>query len=353
MAFAASAFASDWSRGVSYYAKGDYQSALAEFQDIARERPETAGAWYYIGLCEFKMKRYKRADLPLCHAVDLLQAQTPDSADLEGAWYTLGLSRYLLNDYTGAVDPLKNYLEHTAKAGRKVDASARRALGRSYFFLEKYDEALALLGSTPPGGDQPKEDAYDRYCAGVIYFKRGDDDSAAAALQDALKANQGDLESLTLLTQVLLRKAGKSRTDADWQSAASSAEQLVAAKDDLDNENLLGRAYFGGRQFDKAVGPLEKVAKAKTDDGQAWMLYGIALSRSGQSRKAMEALEITIQITPDSLPALSELAYVYESDKQYQQALRIYEKVYAASGSNDPSIKESIDRVKALAAQQH
>jgi tetratricopeptide (TPR) repeat protein len=66
----------------------------------------------------------------------------------------------------------------------------------------------------------------------------------------------------------------------------------------------------------------------------------------------MEALEITIQITPDSIPALSELAYVYESDKQYQQALRVYEKAYAASGSNDPSIKQSIDRVRALASQQ-
>jgi tetratricopeptide (TPR) repeat protein len=64
----------------------------------------------------------------------------------------------------------------------------------------------------------------------------------------------------------------------------------------------------------------------------------------------MEALEITIQLVPDSIPALSELAYVYETDKQYQQALRIYEKAFAAT--NDPTIKQNIDRVKALAAQQ-
>ena len=64
----------------------------------------------------------------------------------------------------------------------------------------------------------------------------------------------------------------------------------------------------------------------------------------------MEALEMTIQIMPDSIPALSELGYVYEADKQYQQALRIYEKAYAAS--NDPGIKGAIDRVRALASQQ-
>ena len=66
-------------------------------------------------------------------------------------------------------------------------------------------------------------------------------------------------------------------------------------------------------------------------------------------RKAMEALEITIQLLPDSVPALSELGYVYETDKQYQQALRIYEKAFAAT--NDPAIKASMERVRALSSQ--
>jgi len=349
---AASASASDWNRGVAYYAKGDYQSALAEFQDFARERPDAASAWYYIGLCEFKLKRYKKANLPLSHAIDLLEVQTPDSPDLEGALYTLGFSHYLLSEYEGAIGPLKSYMEHTSKAGRKVDLSARRALGRSYFFLEKYDEALGLL-TAADADDQTKDAAYDEYCAGVIYFKREDDDNAIAMLQKAAKITTSDAPTLALLTNSLMRKAGRSGSDADWANAVTAAEQLKAAKDDADSDNLLGRSYFGGRQFDKAAGVLEKLAKAKTDDGQLWLLYGISLSRSGQARKAMEALEITIQIVPDSIPALRELAYVYESDKQYQQALRIYEKAYAASGSSDASIKESIERVRALAAEPH
>src|ERR1041384_190620 len=112
------------------------------------------------------------------------------------------------------------------------------------------------------------------------------------------------------------------------------------------HSNATMRHCRGAKNFDSAVAPLEKLAKANTDNGQAWLYYGIALSRSGQMRKAMEALEITIQLIPDSIPALSELGYVYESDKQYQQALRIYEKAYAAS--NDPAIKAIVDRVRAL-----
>jgi Flp pilus assembly protein TadD len=113
----------------------------------------------------------------------------------------------------------------------------------------------------------------------------------------------------------------------------------------------LGRAYLGAGSFEKAVSPLEKIARARTDDGQAWMYYGIALSRSGMSRKAMEALEMSVQLAPDLVPALNELGYVYESDKQYQQALRAYEKAYAAGGSTNAVLKQSIDRVRALASE--
>src|SRR5262245_21652115 len=115
---AAAVSASDWDRGVALYNKGDYRAALAEFQDIVYERPDAAGAWYYIGLCEFKMKRYGRVQLPLSRAIDLLEVQSSDSPDIAGAWYTIGISHYLLSQYDKAVEPLKRYLDLTTKARR-------------------------------------------------------------------------------------------------------------------------------------------------------------------------------------------------------------------------------------------
>src|ERR1044072_863035 len=99
---AVSAAASDWERGVALYNKGDYRAALAEFQDIITERPDAAGAWYYIGLCEYKLKRYERAETPLSRAIDLLEIQSPASAEIAGAWYTIGISNYLLGHYDKA-----------------------------------------------------------------------------------------------------------------------------------------------------------------------------------------------------------------------------------------------------------
>ncbi|HLG17205.1 MAG TPA: tetratricopeptide repeat protein [Blastocatellia bacterium] len=342
--------ATDWDRAVALYDKGDYRAALAEFQSLVLERPDAAGAWYYIGLCEFKLKRYKNVELPLSHAIDLLEIQTPDSPDILGAWYTIGISHYLLSEYDKAVDPLTRYLGLAAKSKREIDRGARTALGRCYFFLGRHDEALPLLAAASAASSSSDENGQNANYLGAIYFKREDDDRAIVYLRQALKSDAEDRSVLEMLAESLIRKARKSSSEALWLEAAEAGEKLRAIHDDLRAANVLGRAYLGARKFDKAVPALEKLAKADPDNGQAWLYYGIALSRSGQMRRAMEALEITIRLTPDSVPALAELAYVYENDKQYQQALRIYEKAYAAT--NDPAIKESIERVRALASQK-
>ncbi|HKP12938.1 MAG TPA: tetratricopeptide repeat protein [Blastocatellia bacterium] len=350
---AATARASDWERSVALYNKGDYAAALAEFQDLIIERPDAAGAWYYIGLCEYKLKHYDRVETPMARAIDLMEVQSPASAEIAGAWYTIGISHYIAGHYDKAVEPLKRYIELNTNAKREVDAAARTALGRVYYQLERFDEAEAAFAAAngkPNSAEKSKEAGANYYYLGAIYFKREDDDRAIAALREAVKANPEEAAAMDLLAESLIRKARKTSANALWLEAAEVGERLRAIRDDEKTANVLGRAYFAARQFDKAVAPLEKIAKANTDNGQAWLLYGIALSRSGQMRKAMEALEITLQLLPDSVAALSELGYVYESDKQYQQALRIYERAFAAT--NDPAIKASVERVRALASQQ-
>jgi tetratricopeptide (TPR) repeat protein len=344
-----SAVAADWDRAVALYKKGDYRRALAEFQGLVQSDPSLAAAWYYIGLCEFNLKRYDRVELPLSRAIDLLEVQSPGSAQIEGAWYAIGISHYLLGQYERAIDPLKRYIELASGAGRAVEASARRALGRAYFSLGRYDEAAAFLQASALAPERSRESASDQYYLGAIYFKRGDDERAISALREAVKLNPEDASALELLAESLIRRASKSGSSGAWLEAAQVGRQLESLRDDAKAASILGRAYLGARQFEKAIAPLEKLARSNPEDGQAWFYYGVALSRSKEWRKAMEALEMAIQLAPDSLPALLELGYVYESDKQYQQALRVYEK--ALSLSNDAAIRESLERVRALAIQ--
>src|SRR5258708_4463058 len=215
---AATAIASDWDRGVAMYNKGEYRAALVEFQDIVMERPDAAGAWYYIGLCEFKLKRYDRVELPLSHAIDLLEIQTPATPDIAGAWYTIGISHYLQAHYDKAIDALKRYVDINSKAKREVDPSARTALARSYFSLERYAEALPLLATAArekaqtPADERLKENAANEYYLGAIYFRREDDDHAIVALREGVKGNPEDVAAMELLAESLIRKTRKANS---------------------------------------------------------------------------------------------------------------------------------------------
>ncbi|HXD50595.1 MAG TPA: tetratricopeptide repeat protein, partial [Burkholderiales bacterium] len=287
--FAATARASDWERSVALYNKGDYQAALAEFQDLIAERPDAAGAWYYIGLCEYKLKRYDHVETPMARAIDLFEVQSPTSAEIAGAWYTIGISHYLAARYDKAIEPLKRYIELNTQAKREVEPAARTALGRAYYQLERFDEAEAMfaVGGKATSAEKSQDAGVNYYYLGAIYYKREDDDRAIAALREAVKASVEETAAMDLLAESLLRKARKTNANGLWLEAAEVGEKLRAVRDDEKTASVLGRAYFGARQFDKAVAPLERLAKANADNGQAWLFYGIALSRNGQMRKAM------------------------------------------------------------------
>ena len=140
----------------------------------------------------------------------------------------------------------------TAKAKREIDPSARTALGRAYYSLERYDEALPLLSASTAAGDKTKENGANSYYAGVIHFKREDDDRAIAALREAVKASPEDVAAMELLSESLMRKARKTNTASLWVEAAEVGEKIKAVRDDLQTASILGRAYLGARQFDRA-----------------------------------------------------------------------------------------------------
>ena len=148
-----------------------------------------------------------------------------------------------------------------------------------------------------------------------------------------------------------MRKARKTNSDARWLDAAEVGEKLRAVRDDLKTANILGRAYLGAKQVHK-----RRDLARKASEGESRQRTGLALLWNFVI--AQRAVEEGDGSARDHNPvdagfsrrAYRSLRYVYETDKQYQQALRIYEKAFAASG--DAAIKASIERVRALSSQQ-
>ena len=338
LASGASALAQDWDRGVSLFNQKQYRPAIREFHAVLKANPDAWQSWYYIGASHFGLQSYD-------DSIDAFQnyiksAEKDDKAQATGNYF-IGMSHYQAKRYDKAIAALAKYVAISDKIPQKVDTTARAALGRSYIFTNRFNEAIPVLTAVAA---EMKTNATNYYYIGFAQNKLGRADQAIAALNQSLAIDPKDADSLTLLADIHLSQIRQNPAAA--KQLISVGERLITIRDDERAWGLLGQAYLIDKQYAKAAPLLDKFARAHVESGAAWHNLGIALSRSSQWKPAAEALEKTIKLAPTNTAALLELGYVYESDKQYDKALATYQRVYEASGQRDETARAGIDRVK-------
>jgi tetratricopeptide (TPR) repeat protein len=256
------------------------------------------------------------------------------------------MSYYQLKEYDKAIPALARYVALSDKTHQKVDTTARAALGRCYFFTNRFTESIPVLTAAAV---EMKSNATNYYYIGYAQNKLGHTDQAINAINQALAIDPKDADSLTLLSDIYFSQLRQNPGIA--KQLISAGERLLAVRDDERAWGLLGQAYLVDKQYVKAAPLLDKFARAHADSSGAWYNLGVALSRSSQWKPAADALEKTIKLAPTNMAALLELGYVYESDKQYDKALTAYQHAYEASGQRDETAREGIDRVKQMKPQ--
>jgi tetratricopeptide (TPR) repeat protein len=293
----------DWDAGVSHFTQKQYRQSISDFQKVAEAHPEFANTYYYTGLAHFQLKEYGKAVVDLTRYVDL-----------------------------------------TEKGGGKTDVKARAALGRAYLFSNDFQKAVTVLTVVTQA---VTDDPVNFYYLGIAYQKLNQNDKAIDAYSAALKLNPKDVPTLDQLTRLLLAKALTTQSKDDFNTAIARAEQLRLVRDDAQTATLLGSAYLGSGDFQKASVHLAKVVEATPQDGTAWFNYGLSLSRSKQFPKAETALvKASTLVTPPNAAVYIELGYVQESLKKYKEALASYQEADKLSPS--PQLKESIERVQSV-----
>ncbi|MCI0489203.1 MAG: tetratricopeptide repeat protein [Blastocatellia bacterium] len=335
---AAQASAQDWDKGVSLFNQKQYREAIREFHAVLRANPEYWKAWYYIGAGHFHLQGYQ-------NAIDAFQnyikgAESSEKDQVAGYYFT-GFSHYQLKQYDKAIPALGKYISLSEKNQVKIDANARAALGRSYIFAERFNEAIPVLAAAAA---EMKTDANNHYYIGFAQHKLKRDDQAIPALNQALAINSKDVDSLSLLGNIYLARWKENPNML--KQAISTGERLRAIEDGERAWSLLGQAYLLDKQYAKAAPPLDKFARAHPDSGGAWYNLGVAYSRSSQWKPAAEALEQAVKLAPKNVVAYLELGYIYESDKLPAKALSAYERAYEASGRRDETARAAIERLK-------
>jgi tetratricopeptide (TPR) repeat protein len=194
---------------VHYFLRRDYESAVAAFRDVVRERPADHAAWAYFGISLAHLGRAAEAEDALSRAIAL----APENSE---AWFHLGVARSLRDEWASAAQAYQRAVALSpgdmvawhrlgvalAESGDEPSASVafERALvlSRDLPSAEPGDEArtppLPVAPSAPTLSDDHLEETGEREGAreakswldlALSLLSLGDEEEAVAAYERA------------------------------------------------------------------------------------------------------------------------------------------------------------------------
>ena len=172
----------------THYDRGDYQQAIAAYQDALKLDPNDADAFNNLGASLYNARRYREASEAFQNAVRL----TPNDADV-------------LNN-----------------------------LGAVYYVLEQYDRALESFQKATAANPSSADAQYN---LGNAYYMSGRNQEAAAAYRKAIQLNPGYAEAITNLGSLLIS------TDPRGAVAELKESLRLRPNNPVANNNL-GYAYL-------------------------------------------------------------------------------------------------------------
>jgi len=220
-----------------------------------------------------------------------------------------------LEDPSRASDQYKGLMKDFPDKPAALDAAFR--LGMIHFNAERYKEALDAFGWAEQKKLATDARANLLYNMALCRENLGQPEAAAATYLafGKISKNQEQVREATLTAGFLLRKAEK------YEAAAMALNRYIrdpgSPEGALQAVNLLAECYMGLKDQPKAMEAYEKLV-------------------------AMEPASHDLRLT-----GLAQLAYMYEQKSDFQQALRIYEKI-AVSGGKPEWVEAAKQRVQAL-----
>lgn len=94
----------------------------------------------------------------------------------------------------------------------------------------------------------------------------------------------------------------------------------------------LAIAYFDSEQFDKALIPLIKARARNPESAGAHHMLGKSYFMLGELRKSAEELQAALKLKPDDYDVSYTLGLVYLKQRQFDQAKKVYERMFAKLG---------------------
>jgi len=325
----------------------EMDKALVQVNLVLKKLPKHTLANYYFGLAQYRKGDLKKAE----QALKVALQTNPDHAPSQ---QLMGAIQY----QTGRLEQAEYYLSKVVSLNPsnlgavKLLAAVRLKNQRNIKAIEilmpllgnypRDPQLLALIGSAYLQNNQPnkgitylqKSVDLDPKSANTLtqlalaHLSSGDDTKAVAMLTNAIDLEQGVLQADVLLTLTYLR-------NEEYQKALKQAQLLDNKK--ANNpvvKNLLGSAYLGLKQYDKAKQLFNETLKLDPKFTTASMNLGRLAEQQNNHAKAIKIYQNLISKNRNQIEAYMALARVFERQGDLDKAVNIVKKASLANPRN-------------------
>lgn len=310
-------------RAISEQQQGDYASAITDYRDYLKLRPNTVEAEVNLGAALAHTGHFDEA-------IELYRAALPSLTYKNPVLLDLGLAYYKKNDFTNAQQQFAAVHEL-----QPTDVKIAILLGDTDLKLGKTEDALAMLQPF----DKGNPDNLDfQYVLGLALVKTGHQRDGVARLEKVAEASNSadayqlagvtlfglndfeasrrDLEAALRLDAKLpgiYMLVGKARANVgDVKDAEPAFRQALQINpDDFEANLYLGVLLYKQRRLPEAKTYLDHALKLKPSDNMARYESAMLKSTNGQNEEAARDLEQVVKDDPNWLEPHVELASLY------------------------------------------
>lgn len=293
--------------------RGDCASADTIYRNILQRDPQSAAAWYGLGVVSAQRNLMDDAIGCFLRA----DAEVPDSPEIN---HNLGKAFLQVHDYSNAIKRLQRVLILNPEA---VDAwndlgNAFRAAKRLEDSIVAYQRAIKLAPHS----------ALARYNSAIALSDAGLFDQAIEAFKLAAALQPDFAEAYHNLGGVLTQRGRFQEAVEAYQAA------LRIRPDYVETFNNLGNVYQTNEQFERAIAAYRASLRLQPDSADTLFNLGNALSKLGELDEALSTYESARRITPNLIVLNTSLIHLRQQMGQWDGNEKLtLELIEAATGS--------------------
>lgn len=270
--------------GVAYAGVGELDKAFASYENVMRLSPgaakttyELEKAFYNLGIAHQRAAEMPKAVIAYEKSIEIAPEQTL-------AYCRMGEALFNLKNYPASIDKLKDCdMRSPGDAQTKRNlVSARLANGLGMVGEKKYTEALSEFRKVAEA-DPANESAI--YFQGYLYYQLADYKQALDTLSSLRSTESPDIYNN--LPSLLQNIAAELQSREDWDTAAKALHQAIALKkDDPDLHYLLGYNLMKKDDYEGALKEIKEALRFNPAHGSSTLALAVITERTVESHVA-------------------------------------------------------------------